>query len=221
MNALRSRIFAAIAALLLAATGHSYADPLSDATDARLAALLERVNNASPEVESYRAAVDFNIGLHTFPFLRRTVHGNTYFKRPDRVEVVFSDLPSYAEHFRNVYVGLGTPYEWTRKFSIELASPGTNAQHLVLTPKQRGGRLRNVAVYLDPQSSLPSRMVWSYHDGTIDMHQSIVPVDGHFVVGAQDADIKLPGVHAYVRARVYDYAFNVPIDDAVFTKKAS
>jgi hypothetical protein len=51
------------------------------------------------------------------------------------------------------------------------------------------------------------------------MNQDIVEVNGHSVVSNQRADIHLPGVHAYVVAKIGNYAFNVPVDDAVFTKK--
>ncbi len=88
-----------------------------DATDA----LLARLAAADPDLRTYRADVAFDVGLHTFPYLRKTLHGNAYFKRPARMELVFSDLPPIARGFRNLYVGLGTPGDWAQKFAITSA----------------------------------------------------------------------------------------------------
>ena len=72
-------------------------------------ALLAKLAGADPDLRTYRADVAFDVGLHSFPYLRKTLHGNAYFKRPARMELVFSDLPPIARGFRNLYVGLGTP----------------------------------------------------------------------------------------------------------------
>jgi hypothetical protein len=61
--------------------------------------------------------------------------------------------------------------------------------------------------------------VWRYRDGRIDMLQRCARIDGHDLIVAQDADIRLPAVHAYVRARISNYALNVEVDDSVFTQK--
>jgi hypothetical protein len=185
--------------------------------------LLDRMEAADPGLQTYTASVEFKVGLHSFPFLRKTLHGEAFFKRPSRMELVFDDLPPYARAFRNVYVGLGTPSEWEKKFTIataQAAGPGgTSAPYLVLTPRASDHRLQHVDVYLDPRLALPDRIVWTYRDGTIEMHQRFSDVDGHSVITDQDADIKLPGIHAYVIATIDRYAINVPVDDAVFTRR--
>jgi len=185
--------------------------------------LLARMEAADPGLETYTASVVFKVGLHSFPFLRKTLHGEAYFKRPSRMELVFADLPPYARAFRNVYVGLGTPPEWEKKFSIDTAQTpgpdGASAPYLVLTPRAADHRLEQVDVYLDAQRALPNRIVWTYRDGSIEMHQHFSDVDGHSVVSDQDADIRLPGIHAYVIATIGRYAINVPVDDAVFTHR--
>ncbi|GAC1415119.1 MAG: hypothetical protein NVSMB5_03940 [Candidatus Velthaea sp.] len=185
--------------------------------------VLAQLEGADPSLQTYRANVEFSVGLKTFPFLHKTVHGDTYFKRPGRLEFVFSDLPGFAQRFKNLYIGLGTPAEWEKKFEIEVAqsvlAEGETVSYLLLTPRRSDRRLKNVAVYIDRASSLPSRIVWTYRDGAIEMKQEIVPLNGHNVIAAQNADIRLPGVHAYINAKIANYAINVPVDDAVFTKK--
>ena len=208
----------ALAALLVAPVASRAATPAADELMAKLEA-------ADPTLESYRAHVEFSVGLHTFPYLRKTVHGDAYFKRPSRMEIVFTDLPGFAQRFKNLYVGLGTPSEWNQKFDIDASTStgpdGRTVSYLIMTPKKLDRRLQHVDVYVDPASSLPSRIVWVYRDGRIEMKQTIVPFEGHNVIAAQNADIRLPGVHAFVNATIANYAINVPIDDAVFTKKPS
>lgn len=178
-------------------------------------ALLTKLASADPDLRTYRADVAFDVGLHTFPYLRKTLHGNAYFKRPARMELVFSDLPPVARAWSNLYVGLGTPADWEKKFAIAAAGDA----HLVLTPLSGDRRLRDVDVYVDRAAALPERIVWNYRDGRIEMRQRFGRVDGHELVVAQDADIKLPAVHAYVNARITNYALNVDVDDKVFTPK--
>jgi len=185
--------------------------------------LLARIEAADPGLETYTASVEFKVGLHSFPFLRKTLHGEAYFKRPSRMELVFDDLPPYARAFRNVFVGLGTPSDWEKKFTIDTAQAtgpdGAGTPYLVLTPRASDRRLQHVDVYLDAKRALPNRIVWTYRDGTIEMHQRFNDVDGHSVITDQDADIRLPGIHAYVLTTIDRYAINVPVDDAVFTKR--
>ncbi len=200
---------------VLAGTAALFPPPAAAASTDEILTAMEAVN---PDVETYRASVEFSVGLHWPLPLRKTVHGATYFKRPSKMEVVFADLPAFAQQFRNVYVGLGTPEDWHRKFDI---ATGLEAGHefLILTPKN-AKRLRRVDVHLDEASNLPSRIVWTYRDGRIEMVQTIARIDGEYVVAAQRAEIRLPGVSAWIATSVRDYSFNVPIDDAIFTKKA-
>ncbi|MDB5092209.1 MAG: hypothetical protein JWO85_310 [Candidatus Eremiobacteraeota bacterium] len=184
--------------------------------------LLAKLAAADPGLQTYRADVAFDVGLKTFPYLRRTLHGNAYFKRPARMEVVFTDLPSYARGFSNLYVGLGTPSDWSKKFVIGSAQDRTDGHavtYLVLTPRSADHRLREVDVYLDAASALPGRIVWRYRGGAIDLRQRFAQVEGHELIVEQDTDIRMPPVHAYAKSRISNYAINVDVQDSIFTKK--
>jgi hypothetical protein len=182
--------------------------------------LLARLAAADPDVRTYRADVAFELGMRSFPYLRKTVHGNAYFKRPARMELVFTDLPSYARSWSNLYVGLGTPSDWEKKFAITAATDElTREPYLVLTPRVADRRLREVDVYVDRTVPLPGRIVWQYRDGRIEMLQRFGRVDGHDLVFAQDADIRFPAMHAYVKSHISNYVLNVDVQDAIFTPK--
>lgn len=191
-----------------------------DQNGANAAALLAKLAGADPDLRTYRADVAFDVGLHSFPYFHKKLHGNAYFKRPARMELVFSDLPAMARAWSNLYVGLGTPSDWEKKFTITSADDATtNVPYLVLAPRVADHRLREVDVYVDRAVSLPDRIVWRYRDGSIEMRQRFGRVDGHDLVVAQDADIRLPAMHAYVNARITNYALNVDVEDKIFTAK--
>lgn len=213
------RSFVALLVCLVALLGLAAPLRAQDETGALLALLAD----ADPDLRTYRADVAFDVGLHSFPYLHRTLHGNAFFKRPARMEIVFSDLPAIARTWSNLYVGLGTPGDWARKFSISSVQDagGAHERYLVLTPHLADQRLREVDVYVDRRVALPERIVWRYRDGRIEMRQRFGRVDGHDLVVAQDADIRLPAMHAYVSARITNYALNVDVLDSVFTKKES
>ncbi len=213
------RLIVVVVSALVVLFGAAAPSRAQDATEA----LLAKLAAADPDLRTYRADVAFDVGLHSFPYLRKTLHGSAYFKRPARMELVFSDLPPIARGFRNLYVGLGTPSDWARKFAISSARErldGREVSYLVLTPLATDHRLREVDVYVDEAVALPQRIVWRYGDGRVEMRQRFGRVEGHDLVVAQDADIRLPAVHAYVNARISNYALNVDVDDAVFTPTA-
>jgi hypothetical protein len=211
------RSFVALSLCLVALFGVAAPLRAQDETGALLALLA----GADPDLQTYRADVAFDIGLHTFPYLHKTLHGNAFFKRPARMEIVLRDLPAIARTWSNLYVGLGTPSDWARKFTITSAQDvgAAHERYLVLIPRAAGQRLREVDVFVDRTVALPERIVWRYRDGRIEMHQHFGRVDGHDLVVAQDADIRLPAVHAYVNARITNYALNIDVLDSVFTKK--
>jgi hypothetical protein len=208
----------ALLALALAAAGiFAAAGYVPARAQTRLEVLVARMETQDPSLESYRAAIDFTVGMHTFPFIRKSVRGTAYYKRPDRLELVMEKLPSYARGLEHIFVGLGPPETWGEKFDVTVADAGTKDEHIRLVPKDRTARVRYVAIYVDSESGLPAKLVWDYSNGHIEMTQKIEKVGGHYVGTAQDADMHYPMVHAYMHTKVHDFNWNVPVDDAVFT----
>lgn len=202
-----------IAALLYGTAGPLHAAPSPEH-------LLEQIESADPSLQTYRASVEFELGLTSFPYVRKTVHGEAYFKRPGRMQIVFSDLPAIAQRFRQLYVGLGTPEDWRKKFDIraEEQTAGEPASaYLILTPKVHDRRLKEVDIFIDPATSLPTHFVWRYADGIIEMRQQLGEVEGHPVIATQKTEIRLPGVRAFVNTKLTNVQINPQFEDSVFT----
>jgi hypothetical protein len=194
--------------------------PPAARSQTRLEAFFVRIEAGDPALESYRASLDFSVGLHSFPFLHKTVRGTTYYKRPGRTELVLEKLPGYLHGLisEHLFISLGPPQSWTAQFDVGLVGEEGRDEHIRLTPKMARTRIREVAIYLDEASGLPSKIVWLYTNGSIVMNQTVGKVEGHYVVVGADADMHYPAVHAYMHTKVHDFVWNVPVDDAIFTE---
>jgi hypothetical protein len=183
----------------------------------RLDELFARVDAAEPGLESYTATVDIKAGLRTFPWYGTSRSGDAYYKRPGRLELVINNMPRFISKFQHLFVGLGPTKDWTRDFNASVAEENTSTEHILLVPKNPQSRIRQIAVFLDPQSAIPSRILWTYTDGHVELDETFVDVAGHRIVAAHDVELALPAFHAYLHATVHDIAVNAPVDDAVFT----
>lgn len=183
----------------------------------RLDDLFARVDAAEPGLESYTAAVDIKAGLRTFPWYGTSRKGDAYYKRPGRLELVIDSMPRFASKFQHLFVGLGPTKDWTRDFNASIADEETSDEHILLVPKNPQSRIRQIAVFLDAQSAIPTRIVWTYTNGHVELDESLLDVAGHRIVVAHDVELVLPAFHAYLHATVHDIAVNAPVDDGVFT----
>ena len=212
-----SRVHFAAAAFLFAGVGIFAALRAPAHSQTRLEVLVTKIETQDPSLDSYRASIDFGVGLLSFPYIRKSVRSTAYYKRPDRLELVMEKLPSYARSLEHIFVGLGPPESWSDKFDVAVGDAGTKNEHIRLVPKERGSRVRFIEIHLDEASGLPSKFVWDYTNGHIEMTQKIEKIAGHYVGTAQEAEMYYPMVHAFMRTKVHDFIWNAPVDDKIFT----
>ena len=185
--------------------------------------VIANVVERNPELGTFQAHVD--VRLHTgIPFLNPVLEGTTYYKRPDRYEVVFTKVPAYASGFQKLYSDIGDPAGWDKRFVISVAGERSFAGHndVVLRLVQRvRGMIEHEEVLVDPQRWAVDQMSYHYYNGgAITLDQTFRSEGGFSVLSDQHADIALPHVpHAVGNAHYSEYRFNVAIDDAVFTEK--
>ena len=168
-----------------------------------------------------------HISIHLrsgIPFLNPTFEGFTYFKRPDRYEVVFTKAPSYAKNFQNLYTDIGDPAVWYRKFFFELDGTRDYKGHedIVLRLVERvRGSLDHEDVLVDPRRWVIDEMEYSYYSGGhISVEQTFRNEGTFAVLDTQHVLIAMPPFpRARADAKYSDYLINVAIDDSVFTKE--
>lgn len=176
-------------------------------------AVLAALASSPDQPDAYKASVALHVRLRVFPFIRMTLHGDSWYKRPGLYRFVFRGMPLVARAFSAMKYDLGDPARWPERYEIAFAPESTDeAPVLRLTPKTPG-LVKTLDVTLDPAHGRILRAVWLRKDGgTIVLTQSYAAATGHAVVEKQLATINLPRMKAELEA---DYADFAPIEDAV------
>lgn len=164
---------------------------------------------ASPDQPTaYKASVALHVRLRVFPFIRMTLHGDSWYKRPGLYRFVFRGVPLIAKAFSDMKYDLGDPAQWPSRYEIAFAPQSTAAQPVLrLTPKTRL-MVKTLDVTVDPLRGRILRAVWSRNDGgTIALTQTYVPNPAtRSVVTQQFATIDLPRMKAELEADYADFA---------------
>jgi len=170
---------------------------------------------ASPDQpDAYKASVALHVRLRVFPFIRLTLHGDSWYRRPGLYRFVFRGVPFVAKAFSDMKYDLGDPARWPERYAVAFAPESTDAAPVLrLTPKT-AGLVRTLDVAVDPARGRILRATWTRNDGgAIVLVQTYVPSgDGHAVVAKQVATINLPRMKAELEA---DYADFVPTENAL------
>lgn len=216
MKAVFSLSLAAIAVAMLGAGPVNTA--LSTPADAR--AIVERMADRNPSLESYRARVHVDVRMLNFPFLAPKLDGTSYFRRPDTYVVVFDRVPGYARGFQRLFDDIGNPQAWEKDQNIIIDGTawldGRQMIVLRLTKKIHSDILDHTLAYVDPSSYALEQMEWYYTSGgKITMSQQYRPDGIYSVLSQQHATIDIPHVHAVADASYENYQTNVAAQPAV------
>jgi hypothetical protein len=172
---------------------------------------------ASPEQpQAYKASVALHVRLRMFPFIRLTLHGDSWYRRPGLYRFVFRGVPIIAKAFSDMKYDLGDAAQWPDRYEIAFGPGSTDdVPVLRLTPKIPG-LVKTLDVEVEPERGRVVRATWSRTDGgVITLTQTYAPgAAGHAVVTKQLAKINLPRMKADLEA---DYADFAPSEEAVGT----
>jgi hypothetical protein len=177
-------------------------------------AVLALLAAAPDQPDAYKASVALHVRLRVFPFIRMTLHGDSWYRRPGLYRFVFRGVPFVAKAFSDMKYDLGDPARWADRYDVSFAPGSTDsAPVLRLIPKTHA-MVKTLDVAVDAAHGRILRAAWARTDGgTITLTQTYVSgTDGHAVVGKQLATIDLPRMKAELEA---DYADFAPADNAV------
>ncbi len=201
MTPMRAALTAWCAALFVLAPNATFAQepPTVNGVLAALAA-------APEQPEEYKASVALHVRMRVFPFIRITLHGDSWYKRPGLYRFVFRGVPIIARAFSDMKYDLGDPARWPERYEIAYAPESTAAAPVLhLTPKT-AVLVKSLDVTLDPARGRILRAVWSRTDGgVITLVQAYAPVAGHAFVAKQTATINLPRMKAELEADYADF----------------
>ena len=199
---MRTVLLAALLALAPCAALAQDAPSLTSVPSA-LAALSE-----APELhEEYKASVALKVRMRVFPFIRVTLHGDSWYRRPGLYRFVFRGVPLIARAFSDMKYDLGDPARWPERYDIAFAPQSTpTAPVLRLVPKAPV-MVKTLDVAIDPAHGRIVKAVWSRNDGgVITLVQTYAPIAGHAYVAKQTATIELPRMKADLEAQYADFS---------------
>jgi outer membrane lipoprotein-sorting protein len=201
-----------LAFLVLIGLATAAAPASSGTTDAH--AVLQKMLQRNPSLESYRARVHVDVRMLNFPFLAPKLDGTSYYRRPDTYQVVFDSVPGYAKGFQKLFDDVGDPAAWEKDQNVSLdgvsSIEGRPTIVLRLTKKIHSTILDHTLAYVDAASFTLTRMEWYYTSGgKITMSQQFGKQDGYWVPASQHATIDIPHVHAVADAKYESYQTNV------------
>jgi hypothetical protein len=204
-------------ALLAGLPAHAESSPSPPALSA--VALVTQMSQRMNGLNSYTARVHFDTDVHAFVDLHPALDASYYFKRPDKVELVFDSLPALGRQFQHLYASQGTPETWPQSYDISYATPAENdtSFFLTLVPKKQGN-VDRIIVTVDRQTLSAVATQWRYRNGgLIMMSQQSRRVGGFVLPQTQTADFSLPSYKAHVVSTYSDYRINAAVPDSVFT----
>jgi outer membrane lipoprotein-sorting protein len=217
----RIAVFVALTFLLGSASG-AWAQTGSEATPALTPGadatpILQKMIEHNAGLRTYRTRVILKAHMLNFPFLTQRLSGTSYFSAPDRYEVVFDRVPSYAKNFSRVFDDVGDPARWEKEQNITVEGTevvdGSPAIVLRLTKKIHSTQTDHALAFVDAKTYMLERMEWFYtNGGTIAMTQHYRNENGYDVLASQHADVHIPFIHAVADAEYGPYDMNVAIE---------
>ncbi|HEX3459138.1 MAG TPA: hypothetical protein VHR97_14395 [Candidatus Baltobacteraceae bacterium] len=196
-------------------SGPAAASAMQPSLDVR--AVLRKMTDRNPTLQSYRARVHVDVRMLNFPFLAPKLDGTSYYKRPDLYVVVFDRMPSYARGFQKLFNDIGNPNQWQRDSNVAVDGSATIDDRpmivLRMTKKIRSDILDHTLAYVDAATFDLARMEWYYTSGgKITMTQQYRSQGIYSVLSSQHATIQIPHVRAVADASYGTYETNVPVE---------
>jgi hypothetical protein len=191
--------------------------PLAAAADdvPTVPAVLAALTASPDQPGEYKASVALHVRMRVFPFIRMTLHGDSWYKRPGLYRFVFRGVPLLARAFSDMKYDLGDPSHWPDRYEIAFAPDSTPAVPVLRLIPKAPVMVKSLDVTLDPAHGRILKATWSRGDGgVITLVQTYAPIAGHAYVAKQAATINLPRMKADL---VADYADFNPTEASVGT----
>jgi len=199
---------AALAGAIIVSAAPAYADSAS----ARI--IVDAVAARTTAVSSYTANISLHVAMHSFPFIRMTINGDTAYQQPGQYTLKMHTLPALAKAFQNVSGDAGDPTVWVLKYDIAVdRSNPLPAGHIALkmTPKSPC-QVDHAEATIDTATMTVSRMEWFYgNGGHIAVDYQYEAFGGVLMVAHQSAEIAMPNIRATASADLTNYALQMDL----------
>lgn len=188
-------------------------------------AVMSKMVERNPALHSYTSRVHVNLRMLNFPFLAPQLDGTSYFKRPDKYEIVFDRVPGYAKGFEKLFNDVADPMSWEADSNVvdrgmvKVDAYPEPLIELYMTKKIYSTIIDNTIAYVDPRNYELLEMVWNYRSGgKIVMRQWYREQGPYSLVSQQHVEINIPHVRAVGDSIYATYQTNVAVSDEVFKR---
>ena len=172
------------------------------------------------DVRSSVADIEVQTHLTSFPPVTLTFHGHSYFRAPDKQNVVFDDLPRMLSGMVKDSPSLLPAAAWPNRYDVAVVdSSVTHVAAFHVTPRDANDPLESADVTVDDRTGLVSRFVFNNKNGsTVTTDQTYSQVGKYEFLTAQTGSARGPGYRAEVTTTFSNYRVNVRVPDSVFEK---
>lgn len=202
-------IFVLNAALLVAT------DPAATSKTASMN-LLARATDPNPTLNSYTASAQLSALLHAVIPIHKTFDGTVYYLRPNR-KIEFQGVPGALSRFRDLASTTPTYEQAIQQYAITpLTDDGTISSYSCI-PKKTGGRVKNILVAINDESTLLSGAQWNYtNGGKLTLSQTYASVGNYRLPSKATISARFPGYSVDGTLTFSKYQPNATVSPSVF-----
>lgn len=192
------------------------------AADPQAGTVMANLVQHAPKPQSFTASTTMDLKQRSFPWTKVSLKGTSYFKAPNQLVVKFSNMPGYMNGLPQAYAKILNVGAWPQEYNATVQGSqsfnGHNDYALNLTPKD-GSADHGVAL-VNPESWTVEQVKWDLSGGIqLTVSENYTNVDSYRVPAKQNLSVHTPYATADGIATMNDFALNVPINEAVFTKQ--
>jgi hypothetical protein len=159
-------------------------------------------------VHSSIADIQVHTKLKGFPPISLTFHGHSYFRAPDKQQVVFDDVPGPIKGMVRDSPSIEPAAMWDRYYHVAILSDDGSATTFHLVPRDLASPLASIDATLDDATGEMTQVHFVNTDGAETTTQQTY---------AQTGESHGSGYKADVTTTLSNYQMNVPVPDSVFT----
>lgn len=171
---------------------------------------------------SYVVPAQFDVRLHKPVPLRLRMGGSLYYKPPAQSALVITKRPPIIGGlFARSYALDLVPQTWPAKYDVRSVSAATFAGtpvYALYAVAKVAGSLDHVVFQVARSNGLPMSAQWFYRDrSTVAVSIASARVGDRLLPRAETISVAMPRYVLDATSTLGNYAFDVPIPDAIFT----
>lgn len=195
----------------------AYSDPSGLPEGKWVIAQMQKKNEL---INDFTVNLDINFYAYLMYF---PVKAKLYFKRPDRVRMVFLNIPDFLRGCEKEFKAIIPSETMRKKYRCKVLAKETTegkVHYVMKMSPLEEGNLKQVLMWVHSVDLIPEKMFLTYRDGsTIEVENEFISFEGIKIVKKQKISFKLRQLHARSINVYSNYSINKGIPDSIFEDK--